>query len=109
MGTPAAILRQPPTLRFSPTKLRRHLQADHSVLRAERLIAQELQRLHWEEPGLKEHPKSPPLKLAMAGRLRPETALTTRQIARRLHLGSWRGLNHKLYLRNKTAAKEPGK
>jgi hypothetical protein len=54
--------------------------------KAEGLMAQELKRLNREEPGLKEHPKSHPLKLGMAARLRRETALTTRQIAQRLHM-----------------------
>ena len=62
-----------------------------------------------EQPDLKEHPKSPPLKLAIAARLRRETTLTTRQIAQPLHLGSWKSLNHKLYLRNQTAPQEPRK
>jgi hypothetical protein len=85
------------------------LRHESAEAKAERLIAQELQRLHWKEPDLKEHPKSHPLKLALAARLRRETTLTIRQIARRLHMGSWKSLNNKLYLRNKTAAKEPGK
>ena len=32
-----------------------------------------------------------------------ETTLTIRQIAERLHLGSWKSLNHKLYLLKKAA------
>ena len=36
-----------------------------------------------------------------------ETTLTIRQIAGRLRLGSWKSLNHKLYLASKQAAKEP--
>jgi hypothetical protein len=31
-------------------------------------------------------------------RLRRETTLTIRQIAQRLHTGSWKSLNNKLYL-----------
>ena len=74
-----------------------------------RLIALELQRLNWTEPDLKDHPKSPPLKLAMGARLSRETTLTTRQPAWRSHVGSWKSLKHKLYLRNQTASNEPGK
>ncbi|MGA2866321.1 MAG: hypothetical protein ABSF95_17750 [Verrucomicrobiota bacterium] len=84
----------------------RHESAD---AKAGRLIAQELQRLNRKEPDLKEHPKSRPLKLAMAARLRRKTALAIRQIAQRLHMGSWKSLNRKPYLRNNTGPKGPGK
>jgi hypothetical protein len=36
--------------------------------------------------------------VAMAGRLRRETTLTIREIAQRLHMGSWKSLNNRLYL-----------
>jgi hypothetical protein len=61
------------------------------------------------ERQLKEHPKIDPAKLAlMAARLRRATTVTIGQIAQRLYLGSWKSLNHKLYLRNrgKRAAKK---
>ena len=85
------------------------LRHESAEAKAERLIAQELKRLKWKEPDLKEQAKSHPLKLALAARLRRETTLTIRQIARRLQMGSWKSLNNKLYLRKKTAAKEPTK
>ena len=50
-------------------------------------------------------PESGALRLAVATRLRRETTLTIREIAQRLHLGSWKSLNNKLYLARK--AKEP--
>jgi hypothetical protein len=53
------------------------------------------------ERQLKEHSKIDPAKLALAGRLRRETTLASRQIAQRLYLGSWKSLNHKLDLRNR--------
>lgn len=43
----------------------------------------------------------------MVVRLQRETTLTIRQIAQRLHMGSWRRLNNKLYLSRK--AEEAGK
>ena|GEM_PF-5402653 len=100
----AALLRQHPAL------VRELFQtlADAEA-KAERLIAQGPRRLNREEPDLQEHPKSHPLNLALTARLRRETTLTLRQIARRLRLGSWQSLNDKLCLRNKTAAKAPGK
>jgi hypothetical protein len=40
-------------------------------------------------------------KLVLAAQLRRETTLTLRQLARHLHLGSWKNLNNKLYLLSK--------
>ena len=45
-------------------------------------------------------------KLAMVGRLRRETTLTIRAIAERLHMGSWKSVNNRLYLTGKRDAKE---
>ncbi len=56
--------------------------------------------------SLKGHLKGEPAKLALAARLRRETTLTVRQIAERLHMGSWKSLNNKLYLRRKTEPEE---
>ena len=42
--------------------------------------------------------KSDPEQLALAAKLRRETTLTIREIAGRLHMGSWKSLNNKLYL-----------
>jgi hypothetical protein len=42
--------------------------------------------------------KNDPAKLEVAMRLRRETTLTIRQMAQRLHMGSWKSLNNKLYL-----------
>jgi hypothetical protein len=51
-------------------------------------------------------PKGDPDKLVMAVRLRKETTLTTRQIAQRLQMGSWKSLRNKLCLRNKAEAEK---
>ena len=82
----------------------RHQSAE---VRAGRIIAEELKRSKWKENDLKAHAKSHPVKLATAVRLRRETTLTIREIARPLHMGSWKSLNNKLYLAAKRKSKEP--
>jgi hypothetical protein len=54
---------------------------------------------------LKERAKGDPQKLEIAVRLRKQTTLTIRQIAERLRVGSWKSLNHRLYLRLKSGTK----
>ena len=65
--------------------------------KAERIIAEELQRRHWTEADLAARAKSDPEKLALAARLRRETALTLPWLAGRLHMGTWKSLNAKLH------------
>jgi REP-associated tyrosine transposase len=69
--------------------------------KAELLIEGELKRLKWGQRELEVRRKSDPAKLELAARLRRETTLSIRQIAQRLHMGSWKSLNSKLYLRSK--------
>src|SRR3974390_867645 len=92
------------------TKLGEHhsgrLRHESAQAKGERIIAEELKRLKWKEAHLKEHPKTHPQKLALAARLRRETTLTIREIAQRLHMGSWKSLNNKLYLASKSDAKQ---
>jgi hypothetical protein len=61
--------------------------------------------LKWQEKDLPERPKTDAAKLAVAVRLRRETTLTIREIAQRLHLGSWKSLNNRLYLAGKAEKK----
>lgn len=82
------------------------LRHESAVAKAERIITEELKHAHWKAAALKENAKSHPVKLALAMRLRKETTLTIREIAGRLHMGSWKSLNNKLYLAGK-AAKPP--
>ena len=82
------------------------LRHESAEAKGERIIAAELKRLKWKETDLKEQRKTHPEKLAMAGRLRRETTLTVREIAQRLHMGSWKSLNNRLYLASKRNAKE---
>ena len=81
------------------------LRFESAEAKAERIIAEELRRMGWTERDLKVRLKSDPAKLALALRLRRETTLTLRQIAGRLHLGSWKSLNNKLYLAGKASGK----
>ena len=81
------------------------LRQESAQAKAERIIAGELQRLKWKEAELKAGPKTSQPKMEMARRLRRETTLTIRQIAQRLSMGSWKGLNNKLYLAGKTNRK----
>ena len=56
--------------------------------KAERIIAEELDRLKWQESDWARRRKCDPEKLAVAARLRTETTLTIKAIAERLHLGT---------------------
>jgi hypothetical protein len=73
--------------------------------KGERIIGEELKRLKWQEQDLKEHRKTNADKLAIAVRLRRETTLTIRESAERVHLGSWKSLNNRLYLAGKAREK----
>src|ERR1035437_10220667 len=49
----------------------------------------ELKRLGWDEPELPRRRKGDPQEVKLAGRLRRETTLSLKWIARRLPMGSW--------------------
>jgi len=57
-------------------------------VRAERLIAQALQRLGWTELDLVNRPKGHPAKLELAHQLRAQTTLSVAWVAQRLSMGS---------------------
>jgi len=82
------------------------LRHESAEAKGERIIAAELRRLKWKERDLSEQPKGEPAKLAIAVRLRRETTLTIREIAKRLRMGSWKSLNNKLYLHSKIKPKD---
>ena len=73
------------------------LKRESAEAKGERILAEELRRLVWKEARLEQGLKSDPVKLAIAARLRRETALPLKWIAGRLHLGSWKSLNAKLH------------
>lgn len=57
--------------------------------KAERLVAEELKARRWTEADLKSRPKSDPQKIRIAARLRRDTLMTLKWIARRLQMGNW--------------------
>ncbi len=57
--------------------------------RAQRLVAEELERLGWKEAELARRKKGDRRKVALARRLRSETTMTLSWIAGRLRMGSW--------------------
>ena len=81
------------------------LRRESAQAKGERIIGEELKGLKWSERDLRQRPKSDAAILNLAARLRRETTLTIRQIAERLHLGSWKSLNNKLYLRSRGKGK----
>ncbi len=74
--------------------------------KAERIIAEELQRQGWQEADLLARRKNDAVKLEIAARLRRETTLSTKAIAARVHLGSTKAANRSLhrYMRGGAAA-----
>jgi REP element-mobilizing transposase RayT len=81
------------------------LRLESAEAKAERIIAEELKRRKWAEADLPKRRKSDPDKLAMAVRVRRETTLSVKAIARRLHLGSSKSAT--LRLRVAMAAAKP--
>ena len=65
--------------------------------KAERIIAEELQRNGWCEPDLAARRKQDATELAIAARLRRETILPLKAIAARLWLGTSKSANGKLH------------
>ena len=80
------------------------LRRESAEAKGERIIGEELKRRKWRPGELGQRRKNDPGKLEVALRLRRETTLTIRQIAQRLHMGSWKSLNNKLYLAAKANA-----
>lgn len=72
---------------------------------AEGIVLQELKRLRWGEDELEQRAKGDPGKVALAARLRAETAVTVRWIAERLAMGAPGYVNHLLYRRRKAKGK----
>ena len=65
------------------------------------IVADELKRRRWDEAELGRRAKGDAQKLAMAVRLRAETAVTVKWIAERLRMGTPGYANHLLYRRRK--------
>ena len=75
--------------------------------KAERIIAEEINRLGWDESHLAGVLKTHPEKLAIAARLRRETTLPIKEIARRVHLGTFKSANARLHAIMKGGANSP--
>ena len=75
--------------------------AETGAARAERIVAEELQRLGWQEADLSRHAKGDAGKVAVAVRLRAETVMPVKWIAERLHMGTPCYVNLLLYRQRK--------
>lgn len=60
-----------------------------TVEKARRLLAEELDKLGWSSAELAAHAKGDARKIRLARRLRAETAVTLKWIAKELHMGTW--------------------
>lgn len=69
--------------------------------RAESVVIEEMKRLRWTEAELGVRAKGDPGKLAIAVRLRAETAVTVKWIAQRLQMGAGGYVHHLLYCRRR--------
>jgi hypothetical protein len=57
--------------------------------KAGRIVREKLRRRGWKEEGLPGWRKGDKVKVALARRLRQDTTMSLKWIARRLHMGSW--------------------
>jgi hypothetical protein len=71
---------------------------------AEGVVAQELKRGRWAEEELARRAKGDAKKVAIAARLRAETAVPVKWIAERLRMGAPGYVNHLLYRWRKAEA-----
>jgi hypothetical protein len=74
------------------------LRLETAEAKADRIMAEELQKLGWRKRDLAIRKKGDPAKLALAARLRTETTLSIKAIAERLHLGTSKSANARLHL-----------
>jgi len=64
--------------------------AESAEQKAQRLVGELLEQAGWTEEELSKQPKSAAAKVRMAARLRAQTTLSWKWIARRLQMGQWR-------------------
>jgi hypothetical protein len=77
------------TARFNRKhKLFGHLFSGSAQKKAERILAEELQRRGWDQSELQRRRKGDPEKLAIARRLRTETTMTLAWMAGKLSMGA---------------------
>ena len=65
--------------------------------KAGRIVMEELKRLGWAEAELARRKKGDAAKVALARRLRTETAVSLKWIAEKLHMGTWTHVSNRLY------------
>lgn len=73
------------------------LRFETAQAKADRIVAEELQRLEWTSADLVHRAKKDPDKLAIAMRLRRETTLSIKAIAARVELGTYNTANARLH------------
>jgi len=73
------------------------LRFETAQAKADRIVAEELQRLGWTSADLVHRAKKDPDKLAIAMRLRRETTLSIKAIAARVELGTYNTANARLH------------
>jgi len=76
-----------------------------SIAQAQRIVRDGLKRLGWTPADLNARAKGHPEKVKLAARLRAETTVTLKWVAKRLRMGVWTGLNHLLYLHRRAESK----
>jgi REP-associated tyrosine transposase len=65
--------------------------------KAERIVAEEMKTLGWGPADLVRRKKGDPVKVALARRLRGETAVSLKWIAKKLRMGTWTHVSNRLY------------
>ena len=80
------------------------VETDHE--KAERIVRAGLARLHWKEEQLKLRRKGDPRKVALARKLRTETAVSLKWIARRLEMGTWSHVSNLLNKANRANSED---
>lgn len=65
--------------------------------RALRMLEEEMKRLGWTKTELRQRKKGDPAKVALARRLRAETAVSLKWIAENLQMGTWTHVSNRLY------------
>ena len=66
-------------------------------VKALRIVQKELMRLGWTKAELRRRRKGDETKIALARRLREETAVSLRWIAENLYMGTWTHVSNRLY------------
>ena len=65
--------------------------------KAARMISEQMKKLGWKKAELKRRKKGDPAKVALARRLRAETAVSLKWIAENLFMGTWTHVSNRLY------------